>query len=52
MPTLWPLAVAVGLTLAVLAHLLPTPSSVFMVRVFAVVAFLIAAIVAIPGIAT
>lgn len=44
-------AVATGLFLAVLAHLLPAPSAVLTVRVLAALAFAIAVIFSIPGVA-
>ena len=51
MPTLWPFAVAIGLFLAMLAHLLPAPSAVLTVRVMSALAFAIAVIFSIPGVA-
>jgi hypothetical protein len=47
MPALWPLAIAVGLFLAVLARILPAPSARTTVGILAAVALAIAVIVSI-----
>jgi hypothetical protein len=53
MPTLYPLLIALGLALAVLSFLLPSPSPAMVTRIVAVVLFIVAAILSVtPGLTT
>lgn len=49
--TLYPLAIAIGLALFVLSFVLPEPAAVLVTRILSVIALLLAAVFAIPGIA-
>jgi hypothetical protein len=48
---LWPLSIAIGLAVFTLSFVLPEPAVALVLRVVAVVLFVLAAIFSIPGIA-